>query len=52
MTAVPAPKRVLLKVSGEALLGTREYGLDKRHGGADRHRTWAPCSRWGSRSAW
>ena len=28
MTAEPARKRVLLKVSGEALMGKREYGLD------------------------
>lgn len=28
MTQQPAPKRVLLKVSGEALMGRREYGLD------------------------
>ena len=28
MTTVPAYKRVLLKVSGEALMGRREYGLD------------------------
>ncbi len=28
MTAAPAPKRVLLKVSGEALMGSRDYGLD------------------------
>ncbi len=28
MTADPAHKRVLLKVSGEALMGKREYGLD------------------------
>ncbi len=28
MTAEPPHKRVLLKVSGEALMGTREYGLD------------------------
>jgi uridylate kinase len=28
MTTAPAYKRVLLKVSGEALMGRREYGLD------------------------
>jgi len=28
MTADPAPRRVLLKISGEALMGKREYGLD------------------------
>jgi uridylate kinase len=28
MTSQPTYKRVLLKVSGEALMGTREYGLD------------------------
>ncbi len=28
MTAPPAQRRVLLKVSGEALMGTRDYGLD------------------------
>ncbi len=28
MTQQPARQRVLLKVSGEALMGTREYGLD------------------------
>jgi uridylate kinase len=28
MTELPAYKRVLLKVSGEALMGEREYGLD------------------------
>ena len=28
MSAEPAPKRVLLKVSGEALMGERDYGLD------------------------
>ena len=28
MTAAPVYKRVLLKVSGEALMGKREYGLD------------------------
>ncbi len=28
MSAEPAPKRVLLKVSGEALMGPRDYGLD------------------------
>ena len=28
MTAFPRYKRVLLKVSGEALMGTRDYGLD------------------------
>ena len=28
MTAEPAHKRVLLKVSGEALMGQRDYGLD------------------------
>ena len=28
MSTEPAPKRVLLKVSGEALMGPREYGLD------------------------
>jgi uridylate kinase len=28
MTESPAYKRVLLKVSGEALMGTRDYGLD------------------------
>ncbi len=28
MSAEPAPKRVLLKVSGEALMGSRDYGLD------------------------
>ena len=28
MTAQPEQKRVLLKVSGEALMGSREYGLD------------------------
>ena len=28
MTDTPAYKRVLLKVSGEALMGTRDYGLD------------------------
>ncbi|APH54227.1 Uridylate kinase [Granulibacter bethesdensis] len=29
MTEQPVYKRVLLKVSGEALMGSREYGLDK-----------------------
>ena len=28
MTSIPQYKRVLLKVSGEALMGKREYGLD------------------------
>ncbi len=28
MTAAPEPKRVLLKVSGEALMGQRDYGMD------------------------
>ncbi len=28
MSIEPAPKRVLLKVSGEALMGSRDYGLD------------------------
>ncbi len=28
MAQLPAPRRVLLKVSGEALMGKREYGLD------------------------
>ena len=28
MSQFPAYKRVLLKVSGEALMGKREYGLD------------------------
>ena len=28
MSQVPLYKRVLLKLSGEALMGTREYGLD------------------------
>ncbi len=28
MSEEPAPKRVLLKVSGEALMGPRDYGLD------------------------
>ena len=29
MPALPAYKRVLLKVSGEALMGSKEYGLDR-----------------------
>ena len=28
MSPIPTPKRVLLKVSGEALMGRRDYGLD------------------------
>ncbi len=28
MTSIPLYKRVLLKVSGEALMGKRDYGLD------------------------
>ena len=28
MNQTPAYKRVLLKVSGEALMGSRDYGLD------------------------
>ncbi len=28
MTSTPLYKRVLLKVSGEALMGKRDYGLD------------------------
>ena len=31
-------RRVLLKVSGEALMGERDYGLDPDRGGAHRRR--------------
>ena len=52
MNPIPLYKRVLLKVSGEALMGNREYGLDTdtvNAIAAGRRATWWP---WASRSAW
>ena len=46
-----AYKRVLLKVSGEALMGRREYGLDNETVGASPPIS-ATSWRWASRSAW
>ena len=45
-------KRVLLKVSGEALLGERAFGIDDDHDRADRRRRRGGASGSASRSAW
>ncbi len=45
-------RRVLLKLSGEALMGEREYGLDPAMRRAHRRRDRSRCTRSASRSAW
>ena len=48
----PHYRRVLLKISGEALMGPQEYGLDQETVDAHRPRRRRPSIGWASRSAW
>ena len=50
--ARPAYKRILLKISGEALMGPQQYGLHPADGRADRRGGERRCTRSASRSPW
>ena len=45
-------RRVLLKMSGEALMGEREFGLDPAMVAQRRRRGRRRARAWASRSAW
>ena len=50
--ARPAYKRILLKISGEALMGPQQFGLHPPDGRAHRRRGRERCTRSASRSPW